>query len=393
MNSRFDIIVAGAGLVGTCTAVSLARCGFSVAIIEAAPMVAETAAEDDVYDLRVSAISPASQRILSRIGAWEAIDQNRVCHYEQMSIWHEHGDASVDFDCAQLGRDSLGAIVENSRILGALLRVGEKQANIEWFRGDRIASLEKNSALALALKLESGIHLQTQLLVVADGRYSNTRSLAGFDLIGGSYDQSAIVANVETEIAHQYTARQRFLETGPLAFLPLANGQSSIVWSCDALPVLELMQLDDDSFREALGAAFEYRLGKITGIGERRSFPLGWHGCEQWLRGRVLLIGDAAHGVHPLAGQGLNLGFSDVEVLTDLIGGLENPWNQLKLRQYERQRKSETLVATHLFSWLKHWYGVDHTLPNLTRDLGMRLIQASPWCKRQLMHRAMRNMC
>jgi len=200
------------------------------------------------------------------------------------------------------------------------------------------------------------------------------------------------VANVKTELPHQHTAWQRFLSSGPLAMLPLANGESSIVWSCDTELARQLLAMDDINFCDALGLAFEHKLGQVGSIGKRLSFPLGWHSCDQWLLGRVLLIGDAAHGVHPLAGQGVNLGFSDVELLTQLVGGLERPWQRAKLRQFERQRKSQTVTATHLFSSLKWIYGSDNDALSRLRDFGMQRIQKNAWCRRLLMLQAIRNM-
>jgi 2-octaprenylphenol hydroxylase len=403
--NHYDVIVAGAGMVGACAALSFARKGFRVALVE--PSTATKKADstdtgvDAVYDLRLSAISPTSQKVLSDLGVWSAIDQNRVCHYEKMFIWHgnEHSNdnATVDFDCAQLASQSLGAIVENNQVLAALHSACQAQQSIDWFLSDKITTLTENSDINVSVKLESGVTVSADLLIAADGRGSNTRALTNIEVTSGSYDQIAIVANVSTELPHQLTAWQKFLSTGPLAFLPLANGDSSIVWSCDTELGLAMMALDDDAFCAALSEAFDGRLGQVTSIGSRQSFPLGWHSCNQWLDNRVLLIGDAAHSVHPLAGQGVNLGFSDVALLMQLIGDLEMPWNETsghkkKLRQFERQRKSETALATHLLSGLKFLYGGDNPLQSKVRDFGMQLVQSNNSIKRQLMRQAIRNM-
>jgi len=392
MGEKFDIIVAGAGMVGASAALSLAGCGFRVALIEPARIDYGSTAGKDHYDERVSAISPMSRQILTRLGIWAELDAGRVCNYDQMFIWHENGDASIQFDSVELARESLGSIIENQHILRALLNACEEQSAIEWFTPDTIESVTENSEISLGLKLRSGVELEADLLLAADGRGSSTRALVGLDTTGGSYDQVAIVANVKTELPHQHTAWQRFLSSGPLAMLPLANGESSIVWSSDTELAEQLLAMDDDSFCDALGQAFEYKLGAVESIGKRLSFPLGWHSCDQWLLGRTLLIGDAAHGVHPLAGQGVNLGFSDVDLLTRLIGGLEKPWQRSKLRQFERQRKSETALATHLFSGLKWIYGNDNDALNRLRDFGMQLVHDNPWCRRLLMQQAIRNM-
>ncbi len=392
MSERFDIVVAGAGMVGACAALSLVRSGFRIALVEPVPIGIEPLENGAVYAERVSAISPVSEQILTRLGVWSGLDQSRLCRYDQMFIWHENGDAIIRFDSFEIARENLGTIIENQQILRALRMACESQSEIEWFEPDAIVSIAENSHSVVSLELKSGVTLDAELLLVADGRNSSTRDLAGLKAVHQNYDQIAIIANVATENTHQFTAWQRFLGSGPLAMLPLANGESSIVWSCDTALGHELLDMDDDLFCSALSRAFEYRLGEVKSIGRRLGFPLGWHSCDQWLRDRILLIGDAAHGVHPLAGQGVNLGFSDVDLLTRLIGGLDNPWHRSRLRQFERQRKSETAIATHLFSGLKWLYGTDKYGINRVRNLGMHAVQASPWCRRMLIKQAIRNM-
>ena len=388
---RYDLIVAGAGMVGSCAALALAGRGMRVALIEAAPPLASAIAADEPYDLRVSAISPRSRQILQQLGVWQQLDAERICYYEQMHIWHQHGGASVSFDAVDLVRDNLGAIVENRLIQQTLHRACEAETSIEWFRPDRIEALLENNAQGVAVRLDSGRCIDAGLVIAADGRNSPTRALAGLEIQSGGYHQSAIVANVDTTLAHQHTAWQRFLSTGPLAFLPLANGQSSIVWSCDDDLAEHLASVDEQAFCEALSDAFEHRLGDVIRVGERRSFPLGWHLCEDWLQGRVLLMGDAAHGVHPLAGQGVNLGFSDVELCAQLIGACRGTIPQQSIRRYERQRKSETWLAANSFSALKWIYGLEQGGVTQLRNLGMQLIDSTPWLKRTMVGKAVQN--
>ena len=378
-------------MVGACTALALAGKGFRVAIIETAVPRDNISSSDEAYDLRVSAISPHSRGILQQLGVWQQLADARVCYYEQMHIWHQHGQASIAFDAVDLARSNLGAIVENRLLQQTLYQACERESRIEWFMPDQIEALLENHARGVELRLNSGRCLSAGLLLAADGRHSPTRAMAGIDVQYGQYRQTAIVANVETELPHRYTAWQRFLSTGPLAFLPLANGQSSIVWSCDNEFAAQLEGVNDDEFCDALGKAFEFKLGRVDSCSARMSFPLGWHHCQHWLKDRVLLIGDAAHSVHPLAGQGVNLGFSDVEVLTQLVGDRSDYIPQKQLRRYERQRKSETWVAGNSFGALKWIYGLDQKWVNRLRDLGMRVIDETPWFKRALLAKAIQN--
>lgn len=388
---RFDVVVVGAGLVGACVACSFAAKGFRVALIEAAESRENELTEDAVYDLRVSAISPRSREILEQLGIWRQLDPSRVCYYEQMFIWHEHGEASVAFDAVDLACDNLGAIVENRLLLRSLQQACGQHPQIEWFMPDRVETLLENTEQGIALRLASGSYLEAGLLIAADGRGSPTRELADIGAQAGEYRQTAFVANVTTEFAHAHTAWQRFLATGPLAFLPLANGQSSIVWSCDDDFAASLAAASDKQFCDALGEAFEYKLGEVSATSPRSSFALGWHDCERWFKNRVVLVGDAAHSVHPLAGQGVNLGFSDVELLVRLSSAAEGEFCQRMLRRYQRQRKSETWLASKSFSGLKWIYGLEQKPLATVRDLGMKIIEKTPWFKRALMQKAVQN--
>ncbi|MGI9308518.1 MAG: FAD-dependent oxidoreductase [Gammaproteobacteria bacterium] len=390
-SGKFDIVISGAGMVGACAALALAGNGFRVAVIEATPPRESDKVDQEIYDLRVSAISPRSRQILEQLGIWQQLDSQRVCYYEQMHIWHQHGAASIAFDAVDLVRDNLGAIVENRLLQQRLYQACERQLKIEWFMPDSIEALLQNNTHGVELRLSSGLCLSAELLLAADGRNSPTRSLAGIGVQAGQYRQTAIVANVNTEFPHRFTAWQRFLSTGPLAFLPLANGQSSIVWSCDDDLARQLVDATDDEFCDALTDAFESKLGRVHSCSARMSFPLGWHHCEHWLKGRVLVIGDAAHSVHPLAGQGVNLGFSDVETLTQFIGERSETIPQKQLRRYERQRKSETWVAGTGFGALKWFYGLDQKWVTTARNLGMRVVDETPWIKRTIMEKAIQN--
>ena len=387
-----DIAIAGAGMVGSCAAHALARQGYRVALIEPAAPDPLEADQNRSFDLRISAISPRSQKILEGLGIWQQLDSARLCHYEKMFVWHQNGSASVALDAVELARDDLGTIVENRMIQKSLHQACSERAEIEWFRPDQIETLIENNDNGVQLRLSSGAILSAGLLVAADGRSSPTRELAKMGSNSGQYQQTAFVANVSTEFLHQKTAWQRFLKTGPLAFLPLANGQSSIVWSCDNEFAQQLTELDDEEFCDALGEAFEFKLGPVKQCSSRLSFPLGWHSCDHWLNRRVLLIGDAAHSVHPLAGQGVNLGFSDVSLLVDLIGDSSSPILHKQLRRFERERKSQTWIAGNSFSGLKWLYGIEHKTVAAMRDLGMQAVGKNPILRRGLMRKAIENL-
>ena len=386
---RFDVAIAGGGLIGSSAALALANSGRQVALIEAA---APSKPDPAVFDLRVSAISPHSQAFLQSLDLWERLPQDRVCYYDQMKVWHDRGDAMVAFDAAELARQQLGAIVENIQILTVLAEACEQHQRVTLFQPTRVDAIVQNDSENLVVSLDSGDLVEADLLLVAEGRASSTREMAGFESSVKSYEQTALVTNVSTELPHEHTAWQRFLQTGPLAFLPLANGDCSIVWSCDNEKAGVLLSLSDEAFCEALGEAFEYRLGEVISTSKRASFPLSTHHCEQWVRQRVVLVGDAAHSVHPLAGQGVNLGFSDVECLVNLLAGAENISDPQVLRRYERRRKSDTWIAANSFSALKEFYGSNTALVGRFRDFGMRLVGDSAPLKRMLISRALENM-
>ncbi|MEM7562129.1 MAG: UbiH/UbiF/VisC/COQ6 family ubiquinone biosynthesis hydroxylase [Pseudomonadota bacterium] len=391
-SNDFDIVIAGGGMVGACCAIALSKRGFRIAVVEASTFKPDTVTADQAFDLRVSAVSPRSQEILESLGIWQQLLPDRVCPYEKMFVWHQNGSASVALDAVELARQQLGSIVENRVLQQAFANACHQSELIQWFQPDHIEALSENSETGVALELASGRHLRSQLLIAADGRGSPTREMAQIETQNGQYQQTAFVANVTTELPHQSTAWQRFLSTGPLAFLPLSNGQSSIVWSCDDSFAETLKPLSTHDFCHSLEVAFEGKLGQITGCSERLSFPLGWHHCDQWVNNRVLLVGDAAHSVHPLAGQGVNLGFSDVELLFQLLDNSSKPIQASRLRRYERQRKSETWLATQSFSGLKWFFGMEQKSVASIRDIGMRVVSRNPFLRRGLMRRAIENL-
>jgi ubiquinone biosynthesis UbiH/UbiF/VisC/COQ6 family hydroxylase len=391
VSQRYDVLIVGAGMVGATAALAFARKGYQVALMERELLDDFDITGSDDIDLRVSAISPASQQLLSELGVWPEVQRLRSCDYHEMHVWHEHGDAQMHFSAQQIAASHLGTIVENRSLVAVLIQHLRYLKNVDLFHSCMVSQIEQSDD-RVAVVTSEGKTIQAGLLLAADGRQSGVRSILEVSVVSGDYHQSAIVANVKTGLPHQNTAWQRFLATGPLAFLPLWNGQCSIVWSADTQYAESLMALPDDKFNRSLEAAFESRLGSIEGCSQRAIFPLNWHQANQWLSGRVLLIGDAAHGVHPLAGQGVNLGFSDVAVLIALFSNGEDLYQPKRLRRFERQRKAETVLATHLFTTLKHIYAQQNDCVCQVRDMGMKIVDGMPLIRFKVIQNAINSM-
>jgi 2-polyprenylphenol 6-hydroxylase len=345
----FDVAIVGGGPVGACAAALLARAGASgrsVVLIE--PHVPEPLSADAPLESRVVALSRASERILRRAGAWPALDGPRLCAYERMRVWHESvasgSDAVLMFDAADAGEPNLGYIAENRLLQSALLQAfvaGGGVLERTQFRGLRIGESE--------VRLTSdGGELAARLVIGADGASSAVREAAGLTAHLGDYQQRAIVATVATERPHESSAWQRFMREGTLAFLPLRDGRSSIVWSADEALAARLAGLDDAGFARELDRASDLALGATRLSGPRSAFPLRRLSAPRYVAQRVALIGDAAHVVHPLAGQGVNLGLLDAaalaQLVTDAVRAREDPGALRVLRDYERWRKSEVAL-------------------------------------------------
>lgn len=361
---ELDVIVVGAGIAGSAMALALVRDGFEVALIEARPPPAWNA-EDEV-DARVVALAPDSAALFKDLGIWSDVLAARASVYRRMHVWDALAPGQLEIDSADRGDAALGWIVENRLLQHILWRALEKTVE----GGDpltlrcpaEVITVE-NERDGVLVTLADDTRLRSRLLVAADGGNSPIREQLGIRTRDRDYGQRAIVAHVGTERAHESTAWQRFQPGGPLAFLPLVDGRSSIVWSVQNDDATRLLAIEDATFCAELGCALDFRLGAITSITQRHAFPLRMRLAERYVAGRCVLIGDAAHAVHPLAGQGLNLGLRDVHNLREQLQRARSRKNDHGaahvLRRYERERRSENTLSARSFSLIESCFGSD----------------------------------
>ncbi len=343
----FDVVVAGAGMIGCTCAVAIAQSGVRVALVDPGPITFKHSRPNEI---RVSAINLATENILRALGAWSVLKAESLSPFRQIDVWDAGSSGQITFSAADAGLTHLGHIIENDAITAALITRLSKLNTVSCFAGDSIETCDTDHD-GISITLASKGKLKAKLLVGADGAESRVRSLADISEEKTSYNHQAIVATVSTELPHRETARQRFLDTGPLAFLPLQDGSSSIVWSCSSQRFDELNGLDDAAFSAALTEAFGNRLGTITLASSRSSFPLINQHANQYIAPRIVLVGDAAHSIHPLAGLGANLGFADAAALAEVIDNAHHTGKDIGirpvLRRYERWRRGQNqLVAT-----------------------------------------------
>jgi len=403
-DTQYDIIIVGGAMTGATLACALADTGLRIAVVDSRalsdPGSGSPGLEDTVFDARVSAITPASQEIFTRLGLWSHISAQRASPYSRMYVWEADGTASIDFAAADINVPVLGHIVENRVILNALHQRLADLDNIE-----RVAPTTINDLLqaddGVRLILDNGDTLQARVLVGADGARSAVRRMAGFSVREWDYHHQAIVTTVRTEKPHQQTAWQRFMDDGVLAFLPMhtpagPDGQRycSIVWSLLPERAEQLMVEDDARFMASLERGFESRLGAVESVAQRFSFPLGQVHARDYVSDPVVLIGDAAHSIHPLAGQGANLGLLDAWVLARTImqaqKKAEDLWHHPSvLRRYQRRRKGHNLAMMALMEGFRRLYAEQPLPVRWLRNVGMRTVDNLPLLKNHLMREAM----
>lgn len=402
MTERTQIAIVGGGMVGAALALALSRLELNVTVIEPQPRESLLHPADPVesvhdFEPRVSALTESTRQLLTDLGAWPMIESARHCAYRQMRVWDADGTGSIHFDAADLQTQRLGTIVENRFVLSALIQAMEHSPGIRWLDSEHVRQWRPTST-GSAVMLGNGRWLEASLVIGADGANSRIRQWAGLATREWDYDQQAIVCTARLENAHQHTAWQRFMSTGPVAYLPMANEQGSdrfvsIVWSQDVPESARLMNLDDGAFAMELGDALENVLGDVQEISKRHAIPLRQRHAREYIRPGVALVGDAAHTIHPLAGQGVNLGFADVAVLADEMRRAQdrglNPAHLSALQRYQRRRKVENLSLMAAMEGFKQLFGRDEMPLRWLRNTGMRWLDGQTFIKNRIASEAM----
>lgn len=377
---RHEIVIAGGGIVGAAAALALLRAGFDVALVERGAAAPAPAAD---IDARVYAIAPASRRFLRELGAWPSA---AAAPYQRMRVWDADPAQALVFDAAEAALPELGHIVAHDQLHHALW---QRLGSVALHLGETVQDFEADGG-AVRLGLAGGQCIEAALVVAADGARSALRELAGIDTVGWPYPHEAIVCHLQSERPHRATALQRFLPEGPLAFLPLADGRSSLVWSTTR--AAQRMALSDADFAAELHRLSQGSLGLIGAMTRRRAVPLQLLHARQYSAAGLALVGDAAHVVHPLAGQGLNLGLGDVAVLVEVLlesrrqrRGLGAP---RVLSRYARRRKLAALEMMAVTDGLYRLFGRRGPALDPLRNLGLSLLDRLPPLKGPLLRRA-----
>ncbi len=384
-----DVIVVGGGIVGATAANALAQSGLQVALVEAHEPVPAAQAKPDP---RVFAITRASERIFRSLDVWNAIAPQHAYAFTDMEVWDAGGDGLTHFDCAEIGEPCLGHIIEPRFIQTALWQALQASDSVSLYCPARAFSVVPQDD-NVQLTLESGDSLTADLLVAADGARSPVRTLLGMETHGHDYRQSSLVALVKTTESHRNTAWQRFLPGGPLAFLPMQDNWCSIVWTMPSAEIERLLTLDKPGFHCELAEAFDHRLGDVIDSGEREAWPLRRLHATHYVQPRVALIGDAAHAIHPLAGQGVNLGLLDAAALAEVVAGARqhgrDPGSLQVLRRYERWRRGDNLLMMMAMDGINQAFSNTQSPLVRLRNLGLSLVNRSGAARRPFMRHAM----
>ena len=382
----FDVVIAGGGAVGLASAALLNDAGYSVCVLE--PRLARTFPSGPT-ELRTFALTPAVRRLLELARAWGELDHTRIGRFDAMDVWDACSSGHLRFEPPPGHRGAMGYIVEQQNLVAALAASLATRPGVS-LQSQSLQTLEAGQPATVVS--DAGTRLRARLVIGADGAGSRVREALAIEHAREPYGQSAVVCNVRLDTPHGQVARQRFLPTGPLAALPLAGPRDcAIVWSLHDVEAATTMTLDDEAFAAALGAAFEQRLGAVLEVGARAAFPLSRARAARMVHGNCVLLGDAAHLMHPLAGQGLNLGLMDVATLVECLGAPgATPWPPAAaLRRFERWRKSETLAMLAVVDGLHHLFQRQEAPVRRLRGLGMQLTDRFAPLKHLLIGHAM----
>lgn len=389
MMLSYDLTIIGGGMVGLTLAASLAKSNLNIAIVEnnLPTELSELPAS------RVSAISAASRSVFEQYGVWQHINAQRITPYSSMYVWEKDSFGKIEFNAQQVNAKELGYIIENEQIQHALSTVVQEQENVTFYAPDKLTNIAIGDGEAW-LTLDSGKNITTKLVVGADGANSWLRNRVDIPLTHWDYNHHALVATIKTDLAHEYCARQVFTPDGPLAFLPLFDKElCSIVWSVSPEKAKQLQALSVTEFNKQLTRTFDNRLGFCELQSERHCFPLKMRYARDFAQHRIALVGDAAHTIHPLAGQGVNLGLLDAVSLAQCL--LENSQADKdiglysNLRQFERWRKTEAAQMVASMEILKQLFHGDNPVQKTVRDLALILTDNLDPLKKQFIKQAM----
>ena len=385
----FEVVVIGAGVVGSSLALSLAKEGVDVCLIDkGTPEIKE-----DISRGRTAALNLASQNILEKLGVKRGI-QNYLTPFKNIYVWDSEGTSSLEFSSDEIGQPKLGDVVTNNAILSSIFLLLPNHKNLRFLSGDRLKTLDLQEE-SIKVRTEGGENISCKLVVGADGGLSSVRELSSINIRTWSYDQKALIANLKAEKSHSNTAYQVFTKNGPIALLPMQKDDEeslSLVWSADIDYAERLLDLDIPSFLNELERKTESVLGKLSLDGEMSSYPLHQLHAKDYYAQRVVLIGDAAHSMHPLAGQGLNLGLGDVEELASRILRSrrhgEDVGNDKMLSDYSKARKSINLRMMGFMEVFKKGFGSTNPWVRLGRNMAFGATQKAPELRKRFIKEA-----
>ncbi|HEY7674087.1 MAG TPA: UbiH/UbiF family hydroxylase [Burkholderiales bacterium] len=380
---KFDVVIVGGGLAGASLAVALADSKFEVALIERRP----PAQPGPEWDSRVYSLTPASIAFLDEIGVWSRLEQERITPVYDMRVFGDDRRSNLRFSAYEAGVRQLAATVESNRLQHAMWRALERRRKLSLLCPEAPVQL-RSAGDGVEIGLEGGRSLSARLAVGADGADSWLRHAAGIQVRRRNYGQQGVVANFACARMHRNTAYQWFRRDGVLAYLPLPQERISMVWSTSDALARELLDLPPAQLCRRVAEAGGEALGSLEALTPPAAFPLMSMNAEQLTRGRVALVGDAAHVVHPLAGQGINLGFGDAHALADLLRDAPDPGDRLLLRRFERARAEDILAMRLVTDGLQRLFNADYPAIARIRNLGLNLTDSLPVIKTLLTRRA-----